>query len=117
MSTAPLQNTVTKSQPLSKSAHTGLFLLLQRKCACGGASGLTGECEECRMIKLRRKTLNPEPGAPNDSAVPPIVHKVLRSPGHLLDPATRASMQPRFGHDFSSAECTLMRRLRRQHRR
>ena len=34
--------------------------------------------------------------------MPPIVHEVLRSPGRPLDPATRAFMQPRFGHDFSS---------------
>jgi len=32
---------------------------------------------------------------------PPIVHDVLRSPGQPLDAATRASMEPRFGHDFS----------------
>lgn len=31
---------------------------------------------------------------------PPIVHEVLRSPGQPLDPATRAFMEPRFGHDF-----------------
>jgi hypothetical protein len=29
------------------------------------------------------------------------VHEVLRSPGQPLDPATRAFMEPRFGHDFS----------------
>ena len=33
--------------------------------------------------------------------VPPIVHEVLRSPGQPLDVATRAFMEPRFGHDFS----------------
>jgi hypothetical protein len=34
--------------------------------------------------------------------VPPIVHEVLRSgAGQPLDPATRASMEPRLGHDFS----------------
>jgi len=33
--------------------------------------------------------------------VPPIVHDVLRSPGQPLDAATRAFMDPRFGHDFS----------------
>ena len=33
--------------------------------------------------------------------MPPIVHEVLRSPGKTLDPATRAFMEPRFGHDFS----------------
>jgi hypothetical protein len=34
------------------------------------------------------------------SAVAPIVHEVLRSPGQALDPATRAFFEPRFGHDF-----------------
>jgi hypothetical protein len=32
---------------------------------------------------------------------PPLVHEALRSPGRPLDPATRAFMEPRFGHDFS----------------
>ena len=31
---------------------------------------------------------------------PPIVHEVLRSPGQPLDPAARAFMESRFGHDF-----------------
>ena len=31
--------------------------LLQRKCACGGAAGLTGECEGCRGEKLQRRPL------------------------------------------------------------
>ena len=35
------------------------------------------------------------------SAIPPIVHEVLRSPGRSLDSAVRAFMEPRFGHDFS----------------
>jgi hypothetical protein len=33
-------------------------------------------------------------------AAPPIVNEVLASPGQPLDPATRAFMEPRFGHDF-----------------
>ncbi|GEM_PF-4431241 len=32
---------------------------------------------------------------------PPIVHEVLRSSGRPLDTASRAFMEPRFGHDFS----------------
>jgi len=32
---------------------------------------------------------------------PPSVHEVLASPGQPLDRATRAFMEPRFGHDFS----------------
>jgi outer membrane protein OmpA-like peptidoglycan-associated protein len=34
-------------------------------------------------------------------AVPPIVRDVLNDPGQPLDSATRAFMEPRFGHDFS----------------
>ncbi|HEY4989380.1 MAG TPA: DUF4157 domain-containing protein, partial [Opitutaceae bacterium] len=35
------------------------------------------------------------------TAAPPGVHEVLRAPGQPLDAATRAFMEPRFGHDFS----------------
>jgi hypothetical protein len=35
-------------------------------------------------------------------AAPAIVNDVLRSPGQPLDAATRAFMEPRFGHDFST---------------
>jgi hypothetical protein len=40
-----------------------------------------------------------EQGPPN--VAPPIVHEVLSSPAKPLDAATRAFMEPRFGHDFS----------------
>ncbi len=33
--------------------------------------------------------------------VPPIVHKVLNSPGQPLDKETREFFEPQFGHDFS----------------
>jgi hypothetical protein len=48
------------------------------------------------MSAFRRRTS----AAPD--AVPPIVHEVLRSPGRPLDAATRAFMEPRFGHDFGA---------------
>jgi hypothetical protein len=38
---------------------------------------------------------------PQADAIPPIVQEALRSPGQLLDPATRAIMEPRFSADFS----------------
>src|SRR2546430_4522328 len=76
--------------------------LLQRKCACGGTPGPTGECEACRKKRLQRKSNNAAIETQNESEVPPIVHEVLRSPGQPLDRETRAFMEPRFGHDFSN---------------
>jgi hypothetical protein len=35
------------------------------------------------------------------TGVPSAVGDVLRSPGQALDPAARAALEPRFGHDFS----------------
>jgi Domain of unknown function (DUF4157) len=80
--------------------------LLQRKCACGGTPGPSGECESCRKKKLQRRSENLDLSSvlhpPSSvSEVPPIVHEVLRSAGEPLDKDTRAFMEPRFGHDFS----------------
>lgn len=73
--------------------------LLQRTCACGGALGISGKCEECSSNQLRaqRRAVDQAEG----STVPPMVDEVLRSPGQPLDAATRAFMEPRFGYDFS----------------
>jgi hypothetical protein len=68
------------------------------KCACGRIAGLDGECAECHRKRLafqRRTTSHSEP-----STAPPIVREVLHLPGRSLDSATRAFMEPRFGHDF-----------------
>ena len=35
------------------------------------------------------------------AGVPPVVHESLQSPGQPLDTATRAFMEPRYGHNFS----------------
>ena len=90
------QTTTTSPAPVRSN-------LLQRKCACGDMPGSTGECEECRekRLKLQRKTRNSGLGIQNDFSAPPIVHEALRSSGQPLDVATRAFMEPRFGHDFS----------------
>ncbi|HEY2290598.1 MAG TPA: DUF4157 domain-containing protein [Thermoanaerobaculia bacterium] len=73
--------------------------LLQRKCACGGTPGATGECAECqkKRLGLQRK----ESGLGGPAIAPPIVHEVLGSPGGALDGETRSFMESRFGHDFS----------------
>jgi peptidoglycan/xylan/chitin deacetylase (PgdA/CDA1 family) len=96
----------TTLQTQVKATSTSSFTplpggLLQRKCACSGTPGPTGECEACRK-KREAATLQPAAShAAVINTVPPIVHNVLSSPGQPLDPATRAFMEPRFGHDFS----------------
>lgn len=74
--------------------------VLQRKCTCGGSADVESECEQCKSerMSLQRRAHG---GAAAPTAVPPIVHDVVRSPGQPLDAATRAFMEPRFGHDFS----------------
>lgn len=66
---------------------------LQRACACGAA------CPKCQTKRLQTKRI--ESSHSEQTTVPPIVHDALRSSGQPLDPATRAFMEPRFGHDFS----------------
>jgi len=74
--------------------------LLQRACACGQHTG-GGECESCQQKgqALQRAAISPAPA--NDS-VPPIVNDVLHGSGQPLEATTRAYLEPRFGHDFSS---------------
>jgi hypothetical protein len=72
--------------------------VLRRKCACGGTPGPTGECEQCRKKRLG---LQRSASATGPALAPPIVHDVLRSPGRPLDAATRADLEPRFGHSFA----------------
>jgi hypothetical protein len=61
-------------------------------CACGGA------CLTCLTTPPAEGVEAADPRRPEG---PSLVHEVLRSPGRPLDPATRAFMEPRFGHDFS----------------
>lgn len=59
---------------------------------------LQRKCNKCRKKKptLQRAAVGSTP-----ETAPPVVHEVLRSPGEPLDAATRAFMEPRFGHNFS----------------
>lgn len=70
-----------------------------RACSCGRPIVANGECTECaaKRAVLQRRAAGPAPLG----AVPPVVGEVLASPGHPLDPATRAEMEPPFGQDFS----------------
>ena len=72
---------------------------LRHKCACAG-SVTGGECEACKKERggtLQRAIVY----TTASTAVSPIVHEVLRTPGQPLDAATRAVMESRFHHDFS----------------
>jgi len=73
---------------------------LQRTCACGG-EGPKCQTEQPGQQHERLQTKHIGSSDFGQTAVPPIVHEVLRSPGQPLDPASRLFMEPRFGHDFS----------------
>ena len=91
------QNKVQAS-PVQNFAPVGTGLL-QRQSALCNTPGLVGERSERdeKGLILQRSPVNQtEP-----SAVQPIVHEVLSSPGQPLYPKTRAFLEPRFGHDFS----------------
>jgi len=84
---------------------------LQRKCACGSYGTGGGECDKCRKdgAKLQRAAAKSQTDlaqlldtADTPDGLPAIVHDVLHSSGHPLDPTTRAWLEPRFGHDFSN---------------
>ena len=61
-------------------------MVVQRACACGGG---------CPRCPNRNSLLHQQ-------EIPQIVNEVLRSPGQPLDLPTRAMMEDRFAHDFSS---------------
>jgi hypothetical protein len=62
---------------------------VQRKCA---------SCENDEAGQIQRKA----DGGSHAGEAPSIVHDVVSSSGQPLDSATRAFMEPRFGHDFSN---------------
>lgn len=73
---------------------------LQSACACGGG------CPKHRVEQQGQEhaSLQTRPvgsNVPEQTAVPPMVNEVLRSPGQPLDPEVRAFMELRLGHDLS----------------
>ena len=92
---------------LGRCRDLNVVALRQPKSPSGGISGSGSDCEVWREKQLQRYSGN----SPYASTVkhqssiacqvPPIVHEVLSSLGRPLDPSTCASMEPRFGHDFS----------------
>jgi hypothetical protein len=74
---------------------------LQRACASGGAGRPTCRTQQPGREHATLQGKRVQPGDTGNTAAPPSVHDVLRSPGHALDPPTRSLMEPRFGYDFS----------------
>lgn len=74
--------------------------VLSRGCACGGGCPTCQTKQPGRGVD-RAQTKHGGSGGLGQTAVPPIARRGLRSPGRPLDAATRASMEQRFGHDFS----------------
>ena len=85
-----------RQQPVVRSpqppSSTGV---LQRTCDCGQHTTGGHSCGPCagKRNSLQRAAIN---GGTVETA-PPIVHRVLRSPGVPLDSVTRSFFEPRFG--------------------
>ena len=65
-------------------------------------SKLTGETTEEPKKKEEETLQRKSAGHDEISHAPPIVDEVLQSSGELLEPATRALMEERFGYDFGN---------------
>ena len=72
------------------AAPTGLgFASLQRKCACGGVAGMSGECEECRKKRsgLQPKLSVNEPGDLYEREADRVADQVMTAPHQALSGA------------------------------
>lgn len=86
-----LQTYCSRKLPVTKSAFTPVHRgLLQRKCACGGTPGPTGECAECRRKRLNQQSSQVESSKPSIPTPAPL-HQP--SPGHRLGQFTLFSAQ------------------------
>jgi len=76
-----------------------------RKCACGGAAGLSGECEECGKKKRLGRQAQLKLNEPEYSYEQEADRHAEQGPtsgaGRPGDPAVGRDMDHRFGYDFS----------------
>jgi hypothetical protein len=84
---SPTRTAQTTTQAQDSGGST---LLLQRKCACGGSAGLSGECEECRTKRLLGKPLQAklrinEPGDEYEREADRVADQVMRMPDAPVD--------------------------------
>jgi len=88
-------NTIGASVSAS-SLLRGTTLRLQRQCACGGASNLTGTCAECEKQKLLGRSLQTklqvnEPGDEYEQEADRVAEQVMRMP---IDRTTFSRQSP-----------------------
>ncbi|HEY3052523.1 MAG TPA: DUF4157 domain-containing protein [Thermoanaerobaculia bacterium] len=85
----------SSAAPVSGLSLSPIRPMIQRKCECDNKPGTKCSCPEEEKGPLQREATGPAP-----SAVPSVVHDVLRSPGKPLDASTNSFMSSRFGHAF-----------------
>ena len=89
---------MTRHPAITSAAPSKHFVvngaLLQRKCECGGAPSLGGDCEDCRNDHSLR-------GWTESAQTPASVRAVLGGMGKPLDRDSQKFFSARFGHDFS----------------
>ncbi len=84
-----------QGRSLAASAYSSPSL--QRKCPCEGSDTPCPTCEKKKEETLARQAA----GSVTPVEAPPIVHRVLRSPGQPLDSATRVFFEQRLGADLA----------------
>jgi hypothetical protein len=94
------------NDPLEREADAAadrVMRMADPRVSLSAAPTLSRKCAACEEEGKEEHPLRREAAAGGiDAAVaPPIVHDVLNSPGHPLDPATHDFMAGRFGADFS----------------
>lgn len=89
----------TRVNAVPEAPEPALAGILQPKCGCRRTKSPSGECRHCgdKELTLQRSALSGR----SPSGIPPIVNRVLDSPGEPLSPGLRNFFGPRFGHDFS----------------
>lgn len=105
--TATLQTT-SRAASSPPSGH-----LLQRACACGGAAGLAGECEECKTKKFLGKPLQTklavsQPGDEFEQEADRVVEQVMRMPDAELNRQHRDIGTPLIQRRATSGDTGVM---------
>src|SRR6266436_5563266 len=75
--------------------------ILQRKCACGGGAGISGECEECskkKRLGLQTKLKVNEPGDIYEQEADRIADQGMATPAHDAVSSTPPRIQRFSGH-------------------